>query len=126
MPPDDQPPRRRISDKDRRKWPDQALDQLSERVDDSAERLAALDRRISELRSDQLETRREVNRRLDTIETTLSENFKRNFREHREVKNTADKIAEHVAPTRMDKAKDFALILSLLLMPILTTYGLSH
>src|SRR3954471_20123738 len=111
-----------MSDRDRRRWPDPALDQLSERVDDSAERLAALDRRISELRNDQLETRREVNHRLNRIEATLSENFEANFREHREVKSTADKIAKNVAPTRMDKAKDFALILSLLLMPILTTY----
>lgn len=116
------PPRRRISDRDRRRWPDAALDQLAERVDDSAERQAAVDRRISELRSDQLQTRREVNTRLDRIEETLSESFERNFREHRAVQTTANQIAATVAPSRLDWALKFATILSLILTPILAAW----
>jgi DNA repair exonuclease SbcCD ATPase subunit len=111
-----------MSDRDRRRWPDPALDQMSERVDDSSERLAALDRRISELRNDQLETRREVNHRLNRIEATLNENFERNFREHKSVQRTANEIAETVKPSYLDTAVKYATIISFLLVPILAAW----
>jgi predicted nucleic acid-binding Zn-ribbon protein len=118
----DQPPRRRITDKDRRRWPDRALDQLAERLDDLADRQPALDRRISELRNDMLETRRESNRRFDRIEERLEECFTRNFEEHANVQRTANEIKKKVAPSRLDWALKFATIVSLIMVPILAAW----
>lgn len=125
MPADD-PPRRRVSDRERRRWPDAALDQLSERVDASDDRFASLDRRMSEVRTDLAQT----NERLARIERTLNESFARNFREHQAVRQTTEQIAKTVAPTRWDKVKDFAAIVSTLLVPVLVAiigvYAVTH
>jgi uncharacterized surface protein with fasciclin (FAS1) repeats len=134
-----EPPRRRITDRDRRRWTDKALDLLDERVGTHAEdieRLQVRDEELTKLRSEMTAFRREfdewkLERRDDITEvrkdirelrTEQGQAFARNFREHKAVQSTADRIVKNVVPTRWDKAKDFATILSLLLMPLLVAW----
>jgi hypothetical protein len=116
-----QPPRRRLTDRNASSL-ERQLDLVSERVDDLADRFAAIDRRVSEVRNDMLESRRESNGRFDRLEEKVDDSFARNFREHHNVQTTADKIAANVEPTRWSKVKDYATFISVLIVPFLLTY----
>jgi chromosome segregation ATPase len=116
-----QPPRRRISDRNYSSL-ERQLDLVNERVDDGADRLAAIDRRISEVRADLAQTRRENNDRLDRLETQLRDNFERNFREHKTVQRDLREVAQTVESTRLDAAVKYATIISFLLVPILAAW----
>lgn len=119
MPPDR--PRRRITDNDRRRWNDQSLDGLSERVDRYAVRLGDAEDQLEALRL-LPEVMRDMREDLRDMRARMDKNFDRNFREHREVKATADEIARTVTPSRLDWAVKFATIMSMLLVPFLLTY----
>jgi Sec-independent protein translocase protein TatA len=135
----DQPPRRRITDNDRRRWNDKALDLLGERVESHAQdieevraelravsrlpaEMAALSRAFDTFREDVKEDNAETRKDIRELRAEDRAHFERNFREHREVKKTADEIAQTVKPSRLDWAVKFATIISFLLIPILAAY----
>jgi predicted nucleic acid-binding Zn-ribbon protein len=102
---DDQPPRRRIADRDRRRWNDHSLDQLSERVDryatrlgDAEDQLEAL-RLLPEVMRDMREDIRDMRRRMDT-------RFDRADGAHERVEQKAEQI---VTQTTRNPMKDFLI-----------------
>jgi predicted RNase H-like nuclease (RuvC/YqgF family) len=120
-----QPPHRRVTDRERRRWPDSALDQLDERIDEHDTTFEDVRRRLSELRRDLTEMRSEMREeaRINAeFRREIRGNFARNFREHGEVKKTAEEIAQTVKPTRLDAAVKYATIISFLLVPILAAW----
>jgi DNA repair ATPase RecN len=130
--PDQPQPRRRISDRDRRRWNDQAWDMLKEDVEDvqSEQRaIAALYRKLAPLPDVLEQYMKTVDRRLDRIEKgqeKLTEesrqSFERNFTEHKQVQAKTNEIAANVEPTRWSKVKDFATFIAVLIVPFLLTY----
>jgi DNA repair ATPase RecN len=128
----DQPPRRRTTDRDRRRWNDQAWDMLKEDVEDvqSEQRaIAALYRKLAPLPDVLEQYMKTVDRRLDRIEKgqeKLTEesrqSFERNFTEHKQVQAKTNEIAANVEPTRWSKVKDFATFIAVLIVPFLLTY----
>jgi DNA repair ATPase RecN len=128
----DQPPRRRTTDRERRRWNDQAWDMLKEDVEDvqSEQRaIAALYRKLAPLPDVLEQYMKTVDRRLDRIEKgqeKLTEesrqSFERNFTEHKQVQAKTNEIAANVEPTRWSKVKDFATFIAVLIVPFLLTY----
>jgi 2'-5' RNA ligase len=121
----DQPPRRRITDKDRRLWSDARL----------SDRQAVVDRRLSNLEEFQRvmaqvpglmngiqEQLEETQKDVREMRARMDKNFDRNFREHATVTQDLREVAQTVKPTRLDWAVKFATILSMLLVPFLLTY----
>lgn len=101
-----QPPnQRRTTDKDRRRWNDQALDGLSERVDryairlgdaeDQLEALRLLPEVIRDMREDIRDMRRRMDTRFDTADYA-----------HERVEKKAKQIAEQ---TQKNPMKDFLI-----------------
>jgi ABC-type transporter Mla subunit MlaD len=128
----DQHPRRRISDRERRRWNDQAWDMLKEDVEDvqSEQRaIAALYRKLAPLPDVLEQHMKTTDRRLDRLDNTLEkvldeqrQSFERNFTEHQQVQAKTNEIAANVEPTRWSKVKDYATFISVLIVPFLLTY----
>lgn len=111
MPDTPQPPRRRISDRDRRRWNDQALDLLDERVESHAQDIEDMQRMLRDLpqlRSEFSAFRREFDewkaeRRDDVTElrTDIRELRGENRRAHKRVAYGRDpETAELLPATR--------------------------
>lgn len=134
------PPRRRISDRDRRRWNDKALDLLGDRVESHAEDLEELRlelRPVSRLPQEFASFRREFDEWKSERRDDVTE-LRKDIRELRSENRTAHKRVvrgqdpengEQLPPplvkvkaTRLDTAKDFATIISLLIMPVLLVY----
>jgi hypothetical protein len=121
----DQQPRRRISDKDRRRWSDDRLDdfrEVTERRLDGLERFQRLMGQVPGL----MESIRDGQERQDSdirdLRNRIDSHFDRNFREHKSVQDTTNEIKETVTPSKLDWAVKFATIVSFLLIPILAAY----
>jgi multidrug resistance efflux pump len=118
-------PRRRQSDRDRRRWNDHSLDQLDERIDEHDAAFEDIRRRLSEQRQELIQMRvemREEAQRNAEFRREVRDSFARNHREHQTVQTTANKIAANVEPTRMSKIKDFAGYVSALIVPFVLAY----
>jgi hypothetical protein len=86
--PDEPQPRRRISDRERRRWNDQAWDMLKEDVEDvqSEQRaIAALYRKLAPLPDVLEQHMKTTDRRLDRLDTTLEKLIDENREQHRRV-----------------------------------------
>jgi ABC-type transporter Mla subunit MlaD len=121
----DQPPRRRITDKDRRQWSDARLTDRQGVVDrrlDTLEEFQRVMAQVPGLMSGLQEQLEETQKDVREMRARMDKNFDRNFAEHREVKQTADEIAKTVKPTSMSKVRDFVTYVSVLIVPFLLTY----
>jgi ABC-type transporter Mla subunit MlaD len=123
--PDQPQPRRRISDKDRRRWSDARLNDRHQVIDRRLDKLEAFERVMAQVPGlmngiqEQLE---ETQKDVREMRARMDKNFDRNFREHESVQATADEIAAQVKPTRMSKVKDFAGYVSALVVPFVLAY----
>jgi septal ring factor EnvC (AmiA/AmiB activator) len=138
--PDEPAPRRRAADRERRRWSDQALDLLSDRVQSHAEDLedlrselragsrlpgefAAFRREFDEWKSERRDDVTELRTDIRELRQEQREAHRR-LAHHKDPDNGAPlpKPVVAVAATRWDRAKDMATIVSLLLLPILAAY----
>jgi hypothetical protein len=123
--PDQPAPRRRITDKDRRQWSDARLNDFRDATERRFDRLEHFERLFRDsigLMQGVQEQLEETQKDVREMRARMDTNFDRNFREHREVKQTADEIAKTVKPTSMSKVRDFVTYVSVLIVPFLLTY----
>lgn len=101
MPPE-QPPRRRITDKDRRRWSDDRLDDLKGDFEDlEAEHraIAALYRELAPIRSLLDQYMKATDSRLDRMHTDIRELRKENRDAHTTVEKKTDTIVKQTSGT---------------------------